>query len=131
MRMLFVFTVISLLQVQPFHIDNQDFIQHSSDSIKRELFRSVEATGKNGVYKVTGEIRSNKREFYYIVEDGHNELITETRQKVNTNNSQWSKFSFTFTLRKENIPENGTVTLYLFDKNREGKKLHIYPFVLR
>lgn len=130
MRMLFVFIAISLMQVQPIHTDYQNLLLHSNDPTKSEHFRNVDVTGKNNIYVVTGEIRSNIGEFYYIVEDGHNELITETEQKVNVSQSQWSKFSFKLTLQKEKIPENGTVTLYLFVKNSEGKRLQIYPFVL-
>ena len=132
MRMLFVFFALSFMQVHSINlVDSQEFFPYANDSIKNDVFRNVEASENNGVYEVTGEIRSNNSEFYYIAEDGHNELITETKQKVmNPGHSKWSKFSFKLTLQKEMIPENGTVTLYLFVKNNEGKKLQIYPLVL-
>lgn len=130
MRILFVFFALSFMQIQTLPIDSNEIILNSSDSIKNNLFRHVKASEKNGVYDVTGEIRSNKKEFYYIVEDGHNELITEKRQKVKASPSKWSKFSFEVTLKKESMPKNGTVILYLFEKNSQGKQLHIFPIVL-
>ncbi|WP_313800618.1 Gmad2 immunoglobulin-like domain-containing protein [Cytobacillus sp.] len=125
MRILFIFFVLSFMQIQTLHTDSNENVP-----IKNELFRHVKASEKNGVYEVKGEIRSNKKEFYYIVEDGHNELITEKRQKVNTTSSKWSKFSFEVVLPKESMPKNGTVILYLFEKDSQGKQLHISPIVL-
>ncbi|WP_056683476.1 Gmad2 immunoglobulin-like domain-containing protein [Cytobacillus solani] len=130
MRMLLVSIIISLMHVQPFHADSKEFPQIAGDSIKSDVFRKVEASGENGVFEVTGEIRSNKKEFYYIVEDGHNELISEKKQNVNTSHSQWAKFSFKLILQKEDIPENGTIILYLFEKNDKNQKSNTYPIVL-
>ena len=130
MRMLLVSIIISLMYVQPFHADSKELSQIAGDSIKSDVFRKVEASGKNGVYEIKGEIRSNKKEFYYIVEDGHNELIPEKKQTVNTSHSQWSKFSFKLTLQKDDIPENGTIILYLFEKNTKNQKSNTYPIVL-
>jgi hypothetical protein len=109
---------IGLIPVQPFQ-----------GIEKVEIFRNVEVVGENGEYVVTGETRTKTGEFSYIVEDGHNELIFEKRKKVLTNYPKWSKFKIKIVIPQKNIPMNGTVTMYLFEKRNDGK-IHAYPIEL-
>lgn len=93
-------------------------------------FQNLKAIGENGEFVVTGETRPANGEYFYIVEDGHNELITAKKQTAERLFPTWSKFKIEVNIPKEKLPQNGTVILYLFERNNDGKMLNILPVVL-
>ncbi|MBP2241134.1 hypothetical protein J2Z40_001696 [Cytobacillus eiseniae] len=103
---------------------------YKNNPLEEQNFRNVFVSGKNGKYLITGEIRSKMNDFFYIVEDGHNELIKETKAMVETEDQLWSKFSIHLDIHKKLLPENGNITLYMYAKNKLGGMIHTYPVVL-
>ena len=114
------FVVIGLVPAQSFQTaEKEDYV-----------FRNVMVTGEDGKYVVTGEARTKGGEFFYIVEDGHNELVKEKRKRIGSKYPKWSRFTIHITIPKKDIPQNGTVTLYLFEKTGNGEMIHTYPVIL-
>jgi hypothetical protein len=93
-------------------------------------FRKVEISGENGVYEVKGEARMKSGEFYYTAEDGHNVLAGEASYLFDSKYPEWSPFSFKINIQEKSLPENGTVLLSLYEKDKEGRIIHSYPAVL-
>lgn len=97
-------------------------------AMANELFRKVQVSGEGGSYVVIGEARSKVGEFYYVVEDGHNILVPEKRKKVTEN--EWSNFKIEIRIPKEDFPDNGTIILYLYNRNADGKMVNDLPIIL-
>lgn len=94
------------------------------------VFRDIAVSGKRGVYTVTGQANVTKGEFFYTVEDGHNEFISETLVKVSTNYPNWISFELDISIPVEKMPENGTLILNLYEKSESGQILESLPVVL-
>ncbi|MBS4188843.1 intracellular proteinase inhibitor [Bacillus sp. FJAT-49705] len=95
-----------------------------------EVFRMVKVRKENMKYKITGEFRLKKGEFFYVVEDGHDELIPATKKKVEPSFPNWSKFEMEIHIPKEKLPNNGTLILYFFEENNENQRIHTLPIIL-
>ncbi|GGC74387.1 hypothetical protein GCM10007216_01240 [Thalassobacillus devorans] len=80
-----------------------------------EAFRNVEVSGKNGSYVITGEAKLFEGSFIYNVEDGHNMLIENTTHEVDEAAPSWSSFELEIDIAEDQLPENGTLTLTLFE----------------
>lgn len=87
--------------------------------------KNIKVIGKNGEYEVVGEIQATKGEFYYIVEDGHNELIPETKIVVENKEKEWSKFQVKISIPTQKLPKHGSIILYLYKHGDKG-----YPVLL-
>lgn len=95
------------------------------------FFRNIEVTGKGGKYKVSGEARPATGEFFYTVEDGHVQLIDETKGKTTSKYPEWETFKITISLDKDDLPKNGVLILNLYERgSKEGEIIHPYPVVL-
>ncbi|QED47200.1 hypothetical protein [Cytobacillus dafuensis] len=95
-----------------------------------EVFRMVKVRKENMKYKITGEVRLRKGEFFYVVEDGHDELIPATKKKVEPSFPNWSKFEMEVHIPNKKLPNNGTVILYFFEVNNENQRFHTLPIIL-
>jgi hypothetical protein len=73
---------------------------------------TVKSEGKDGTYKVTGTTEGKVEKLYYLVEDGHNELVEETEVVVKDN-----AFTVDIKLEKTKLPSNGAVTFFVYTKN--------------
>ncbi|MEF7562238.1 hypothetical protein FZD47_13860 [Bacillus infantis] len=93
-------------------------------------FRKVEVSGENGVYEVRGEARAETGRFYYTAEDGHQVLAGEAAGPSDSKFPDWSPFHFKINIPEKSLPENGTVILSLYEKDKEGRVIHTYAAVL-
>lgn len=89
------------------------------------IFENVVVEGKKGEYVVTGEARTKTGTFFYTVEDGHYQYVDET--KVNTSGGA---FEINIHLPKENLPENATLILNLYERDKNGDIQNTLPVVL-
>jgi hypothetical protein len=90
-------------------------------------FRNIKVSGENGEYTVTGEARVFEAAFMYTVEDGHNELIKETPFYANEGAPSWSKFELKVSIPKEKLPENGTLTIHIYERSaKDGSVVNSY-----
>ncbi|WP_316571112.1 BsuPI-related putative proteinase inhibitor [Neobacillus sp. YIM B06451] len=80
------------------------------------IFMDVRAQGANGSYKVTGKARPYTGEFFYTVEDGHSQLIPETRLSSGTSFPKWAEFEIPITVPAGKLPKNGALILNLYEK---------------
>ena len=93
-------------------------------------FRHLDVKGSKGNYVISGETRTEKGLFFYTVEDGHFEYFKEKQGRANGGNSDWSSFKLQIHLPEENLPNNSTLTLFLYERSKEGKIIHSYPLTL-
>ena len=94
------------------------------------VFKGVRAEGSKGDYKIIGEARPINGKFYYTVEDGHNELISEAEIAADSKFPQWKPFVIGVSISKENLPQNGSVILNLYERSKDGTIIHTYPVLL-
>jgi hypothetical protein len=86
---------------------------------------------KNNQFAITGKSRSKSGELYYVVEDGHHEWKEETKVNIQPSYPKWKEFSFTINLNKERSSGELPIVLYIYEKDREGNMINIYPKLLR
>ena len=67
-------------------------------SEKTALFKGIKVEGSNGSYKISGEARPITGKFYYTVEDGHNELVSQTEVRVAAAYPEWNGFSISLSI---------------------------------
>jgi hypothetical protein len=101
--------------------------EFDTDSKNNTAFRNIKAVGENGEYTITGEARVFEAVFMYTVEDGHNELIKETPVYANEGAPSWSAFELNISIPKEKLPENGTLTAYIYERSaKDGSIVNSY-----
>lgn len=96
---------------------------------ENKSFRLVRVEGKHGDYRIKGESKTANGWFYYSVEDGHQEYITE-KQVVTSENINWEPFSIAIHIPKENLPDNGSLIINLYERSKDGKIIDTYPVIL-
>ncbi|WNS76831.1 intracellular proteinase inhibitor [Bacillus sp. DTU_2020_1000418_1_SI_GHA_SEK_038] len=99
-------------------------------AVENNSFRKIQVSGEKGRYRVIGEARSNSGKLFYVVEDGHNELISEKKLEMNEKFPLWSKIKIKINIPKEEMPESGTIILYLYGRNEEGQMINELPIIL-
>nr|WP_315363684.1 hypothetical protein [Cytobacillus firmus] len=72
--------------------------------------------------------RPKSGKLWYTVEDGHNELQSE--KSIVASSNDWKSFRIKISLPSENIPENRTVVLHLYEKDEDGDIMNSYPVIL-
>ena len=77
-------------------------------------FRNVSITGSQGDYVVTGEARIFEATLQYEVEDGHNVLLAGF-ETASAGAPAWGTFTIDIDIPEADLPENGTLTLILFE----------------
>ncbi len=104
--------------------DEKDKLEQSNDN---SAFRNIQVSGENGEYVIKGEVRVFEAVFMYVVEDGHNELISETPFQANEGAPTWSKFELKLSVEKEKLPTNGTISAHLFERSaNDGSIVNSY-----
>lgn len=93
-------------------------------------FQNIKVTGRKGRYQVKGEARPRLGEFYYTVEDGHNEQIKETKVQTGSRFPQWNPFQLDISIPEKNLPKNGTLILNLYERDTNGTTIQSTPVVL-
>jgi hypothetical protein len=96
--------------------DKQKESKPKVDTTGKLAVADVKTEGKDGTYKVTGKVTGKPEKLYYAVEDGHNELATETEVVVKDN-----VFTVSLKFDKESLPTNGTITFFMYTK--DGQKI--------
>lgn len=93
------------------------------------VFRDVNVTGSSGNYLVKGKTRATT--FFFTVEDGHNQLITEQTQTTANMDTVWRPFAIQLNIPRAKLPANGSLLLNLYERSMEGKILNNYPLLLQ
>ncbi|MGJ7910306.1 Gmad2 immunoglobulin-like domain-containing protein [Neobacillus sp. LXY-1] len=94
------------------------------------VFRLVKVTGTTGNYQITGELNPASKEFFYTVEDGHNELVKEERVLLKGKEEKWRPFSLKIQIPREKLPGNGSLILHLYEKDKSGEIQNSFPMLL-
>lgn len=100
-----------------------------SKTYANQRFRAVtvQKTGEDK-YTIKGEGQIFEAAFSWVVEDGHNELLSG-HQMTDAGAPEWGKFSFTVEVKKAR--PNSTLTLILFESSaKDGSRQHQLPIVL-
>ena len=84
----------------------------------------IKVTGKEGHYQVSGKYPSFDGRLYFVVEDGHDQLIEMTETEIKD-----GRFSIEVQFSQKDLPEAGVLTLVLFAEE-DGIKLKEVPIVL-
>ncbi|MDA8353048.1 MAG: Gmad2 immunoglobulin-like domain-containing protein [Firmicutes bacterium] len=79
-----------------------------------QAFRKLTVAGKSGRYTVRGQARVTEGQFRYAVSDGHNYLL-EGSSQAQSGAPEWAAFQLSLDLPKAKVPQNGTLTLELFE----------------
>ncbi|WP_407272403.1 BsuPI-related putative proteinase inhibitor [Radiobacillus sp. PE A8.2] len=85
------------------------------------IVNNIKVEGSNGEYKLKGEVSPIVEELYYTVEDGHSVVVEET--KITVESDEWSPFEIQVSIPSDQLPNNGTVSMYLYDKNPEDGQI--------
>jgi hypothetical protein len=94
------------------------------------LFKVIKVEGSNGSYKISGEARPINGKFYYTVEDGHNELVSQTAVSIASVFPKWKGFSISLSIPENKLPANGSLVLNLYEISKDGSIVHTYPVLL-
>ncbi|SFA79069.1 MULTISPECIES: BsuPI-related putative proteinase inhibitor [unclassified Bacillus (in: firmicutes)] len=99
--------------------------------LKEEAFRGIVVSGSGGKYTVQGEISPSLTEFFYLVEDGHHQWISERKVDLGKPSGKWRKFKLNITVPSNVLPENGTLILFLYEKKlHSGEAVNHLPVKL-
>ncbi len=85
----------------------------------------MKVDGGHGIYRLTGEARLNGSQIYYNVEDGHNEIIQEKTLVFKDHHSEWQPFDMVINVPKDRLPENGSLLLTLYTKDKSSQAYSI------
>lgn len=100
------------------------------EAIENTAFRQVQASGSNGSYTITGEARIFEASMSYAVSDGHNYLL-ESHHTLDAGAPAWSPFELSIELEPEQIPQNGTLMIELFEYSaNDGSKINVLNILL-
>lgn len=117
-------TVTAKVKVSKFNgkevTDQSKVTAEQTVRIGNNAFRNVKVTGNGGNYVIQGEARVFEGVFYYAVEDGHEYVIDETKVNVSEGAPTWSTFEITVDLPEEQLPENGTLSIELYELSAEN-----------
>lgn len=89
-----------------------------------QMFQHVKVEGGGGHYTISGETERGDGKYFYLVEDGHDELVKEKPLLIK------HSFKIKIDIPSSKLPQNGTVILNLYERNSLGKPVHSYPIVL-
>ncbi|WP_059172990.1 BsuPI-related putative proteinase inhibitor [Bacillus sp. FJAT-27445] len=88
----------------------------ASEPGEQTIFTEVKTEGTNGSYKVTGKARPRSGEFFYTVEDGHSQLVPETKVPSGKAYPEWGQFEVKINIPPGKLPKNGVLILNLYEK---------------
>lgn len=97
----------------------------SEEPMENSAFRNIEVSGSKGQYTVTGEARVFEAVMNYAVSDGHVYLL-EDNYMLDEGAPAWSTFTLNINIPEEDLPENGTLTIELFEYSaKDGQQTNI------
>lgn len=95
------------------------------------IIRNVKVNKDQGSIVVSGKARPTSGELYYVVEDGHQEWVAETKIKLDSVHPDWGDFSFKLNLPEDNDIDPLPLILYIYEKDLKGTIIHSYPKLLK
>ena len=81
-------------------------------------FRNVVVSGTQGTYTVTGEARVFEATFQYEVSDGHF-VFQKGYEMASAGGPDWGTFELNIDISPQDLPANGTLSLFLFEESAE------------
>jgi hypothetical protein len=100
------------------------------EPLQNQAFCNIKVSGFQGNYTVTGEARVFEATVQYEVEDGHF-ILQEGFVTASEGAPGWGTFTINISIPKENLPNNGMLTLFLFEESaNDGSRLHELPVPL-
>ncbi|WP_088066507.1 BsuPI-related putative proteinase inhibitor [Gottfriedia luciferensis] len=99
---------------------SQTFSYHKLSTVNENGSKII-VKGENGQYEIKGTYLSDQDKIYYSVEDGHNTLVDETVLPIKIKTGSVNLLDFNVNVPKESLPINGTVTLVLYEKNKDDQ----------
>lgn len=124
-------TMSELLEVDIFwnEILKQVEITHG-DPTQNQAFRNIAVSGSQGNYIVAGEARIFEANLQYEVEDGHY-IYLEGFATASEGAPSWGTFTFNINIPEEDLPNNATLMLILFESSpMDGSRINELPVVL-
>jgi hypothetical protein len=94
------------------------------------IIKNVKINIEEGSMVVSGKARPTSGELYYVVEDGHQEWVKETKIKLDSVHPDWGDFSFKLILPEDNDIDSLPFILYIYEKDVKGNIIHAYPKLL-
>jgi Intracellular proteinase inhibitor len=91
----------------------------------------IVASGLNGTYEIKGTYLSDNESVFYSVEDGHNSIIEETNLPVKLKTGSINLLDFSVNIPKDSLPNNGALTLVIYEKNSEDQITNIINIPLQ
>ena len=110
---------------------HQPFLRTISLNTENPVFKDITVSKKNGKYLITGKVKGGKHSFCYRVEDGHDELVSDTVVPIESlSDATWSIFKIELTIETKKWPKNDEVFLILYHKDEAGHVFSDYQMVL-
>ncbi|SEN13899.1 Intracellular proteinase inhibitor [Mesobacillus persicus] len=94
------------------------------------VFKNVQVRGEKGSYQVEGKACTTNENTFYTVEDGHNQQIGETKLRLQNGPSECKSFVLQVSVPVNELPQNGSLILNLYERDQEGNIIHNYPSIL-
>ncbi|MDR7000836.1 BsuPI-related putative proteinase inhibitor [Neobacillus niacini] len=94
------------------------------------VFRHVKVEGNRGKYQIIGETKPSKGSFFYTVEDGHEEFVEEKQMDIGGETQEWKPFKIQLLIPETKLPDNGSLILFLYERNHQNKIIHSFPVIL-
>lgn len=105
-------------------------ITREQPSAGNAAFRNIVVSGTQGTYTVTGEARVFEATYQYEVSDGHH-VFMEGFGTASTGGPDWGTFTLEVIIAPEDLPTNGTLTLFLFEESaKDGSIINELAVVL-
>ena len=100
-------------------------ITHNKTSpLENKAFRNIKVSGFQGNYTVTGEARIFEATLQYEVEDGHS-ILLEGFETADKGAPDWGNFTINIDISEEHLPENGAISLILFEESaKDGSRIN-------
>lgn len=118
--------VAELKANKPVNLTDKKVFQIANE---QSAFKGITVSGKQGKYEING-LANVDDSFFYSVEDGHFELITETKAEVSAKKGDWKPFSLLIDIPKEKLPKHGSVILNLYERGEDGAIINHTPVFL-
>jgi hypothetical protein len=94
------------------------------------IIKNVKVNKAEGSIVVSGKARPTTGTLFYVVEDGHQEWVSETKIKLDSKHSSWGDFSFELNLPDDKNVDPLPFILYIYEKDNKGNIIHAYPKLL-
>jgi hypothetical protein len=94
------------------------------------IIKNVKVNKAEGSLVVSGQARPTTGAIFYVVEDGHQEWVAETKIELDTKHPSWGDFSFELNLPDDKNIDPLPFILYIYEKDNKGNIIHAYPKLL-